>query len=458
MTRADPDPTATGPGAPAGVGAPVEPGDDLTAAQSSAPLVPPEIIAQSLGDYLRAQVVRVRSGESGVLPVLLALVVIVVVFQIISPGHVFLSAGNVVNLFQQSSYFMVFAMAEIFALLLGEIDLSIGFVGPVGAVIAVQLVQPATTNWPWFPAIVVALVACALIGGAQGTLVTRLRLPSFIVTLAGLLIFNGVLLIVLAYGPFSGYPSLGGIHANPHALYDLMWGHVSPGVGWIAMAAIVGAWGLMTFLRDTRRRRSGLVAPPLSLTFIKIVLMAVVGVAVVWVCNVNRAHIGTLEGVPWSIFIVLGVFAAWTFLLQRTTYGRYVYAIGGNPEAARRAGINVAMVRTIAFVLCSVTAGIAGLLYASYLGGMSNNVPGGQLVLYAVAGAVIGGTSLFGGRGKIAHGVLGGLVIGGIYNGTYLLGLQVQWQFIVTGCVLIVAVTIDALSRRGTTTGASGRF
>ena len=135
-------------------------------------------------------------------------------------------------------------------------------------------------------------------------------------------------------------------------------------------------------------------------------------------------------------------------LLQRTKYGRYVYAIGGNAEAARRAGIDLPLVRTLAFVLCSFTAGIGGLLYASYLGGMSNNVNGGQLVLYAVAAAVIGGTSLFGGRGKVIHGVLGGLVIGGIYNGMYLLGLTVQWEYIVTGFVLLAAVVIDALSRR----------
>jgi D-xylose transport system permease protein len=378
------------------------------------------------------------------------LIAITIVFQVISPHHVFLSAGNIVNLFQQSAVFMVLAMAEIFVLLLGEIDLSIGYVGPVGGVIAVQLVQPSTTNWPWVPAVIVALLACAVIGALQGTLVTRLRLPSFIVTLAGLLIFNGVLLIILAFGPFSGYPSLTGRSPNLHALYDFMWGHVSPTVGWIVMALIVGGLGLTLLLRDSRRRRSGLVAPPVSLTYIKIAFMAVVGIAVVAVCNINRAAVGTLQGVPWAIFIVLGVLAAWAFLLQRTRYGRYVYAIGGNPEAARRAGINVAAIRTWAFVLCSFTAGIAGLLYASYLGGMSNNVNGGQLVLYAVAAAVIGGTSLFGGRGRATNGVLGGLVIGGIYNGMYLLGLKVQWEFIVTGGVLLAAVTIDALSRRGT--------
>jgi D-xylose transport system permease protein len=449
-----------------GAGIPVVPqGDlpspdlvDLTAVpEAAAPLVPPEVIAQTLREYVRVNLLRIKSGESGMLPVLLGLVIVAVVFQTISPHHVFLSARNIVNLFQQSAVFMVLAMAEVFALLLGEIDLSIGYVGPVGAVIAVQLVQPVTTNWPWEPAIIVALLACALIGAVQGTLVTRLRLPSFIVTLAGLLIFNGVLLIVLDFGPFSGYPSLIGRSVNLHALYDLMWGHVSPLMGWIIMAVVVAALSLSLFLRDTRRRQSGLVAPPLSITLIKIVSMVAVGVVVVIVCNLNRAAVGTLEGVPYAIFIVLGVAGIWTFLLQRTRYGRYLYAIGGNIEAARRAGINVNRVRTLAFVFCSLTAGVAGLLYASYLGGMSNNVNGGQLVLYAVAAAVIGGTSLFGGRGKIIHGVLGGLVIGGIYNGMYLLGLAVQWEFIVTGLVLIGAVTIDSLSRRGTSSGSVGR-
>jgi D-xylose transport system permease protein len=466
MAQADPNP-ASGSAAPVPEVQPPPrpPGDaeaealvDLTAApDTAAPLVPAGIVAQTLPEYLRAQWLRIKSGDSGVLPVVLGLIIIIVVFQAISPNHVFLTAGNIVNLFQQSSVFMVLAMAEIFVLLLGEIDLSVGFWGAVGGAIAVQLVQPSTTNWPWWAAIVVALLAVALVGGVQGILVSRLRMPSFIVTLAGYLIGNGVLLIVLGFGPFSGYPSLSGKGPNLHAIYDLMWGHVSPLVGWIVMAVVVGLLGVGIFLRDTSRRRSGLVAPPVSLTIIKIVFIVAVGIAVVAICNVNRASVGTLAGVPYAIFIVLGVLAVWTFLLQRTRYGRYVYAIGGNAEAARRAGIKVSAIRTWAFVLCLFTAGIGGLLYASYLGGMSNNVPGGQYVLYAVAAAVIGGTSLFGGRGKAVHGVLGGLVIGGIYNGMYLLGLKVQWEFIVTGFVLLGAVAIDSLSRRNTPAGAGRR-
>ena len=431
---------------------------DPTAAPEAAIVeVPPELVAQSLGEWFRAWLARVRAGQSGVLPVIVGLLLISIVFTAISPSHLYLSAGNLVNLFQQSAVFMVLAMAETFALLLGEIDLSVGYVGATGGVIAVQLAQPVTAKWPWWGAIIAAVLVCGMVGALWGTLITRLRLSSLIVTLAGGLIFNGVLLIVLAVGPFSGYPSLTGNNPNLQVLYKLMWGTIDPTVSWIAMAVIVGALGFLLWFTDNHRRRSGLVAPPVSLTLLKIALIAIVAIAVVAICSINRANIGTLVGVPWVIPIVLAVLAVWTVLLQRTRFGRYVYAIGGNREAARRAGIKVGTVVTWCFVLCSFTAGIGGLLYASYLGGMSNNVNGGQLVLYAIAAAVIGGTSLFGGRGKVLHGVLGGLVIGGIYNGMYLLSIDVQWQFIVTGLVLLVAVTIDALSRRGATSGSTAR-
>ncbi|HEX6487517.1 MAG TPA: ABC transporter permease [Candidatus Dormibacteraeota bacterium] len=429
--------------------------EDPTAAVKASEIeVPPELVANSLGEYVRGYVARVRGGDSGVLPVVVGLLLIALVFQAISPNHVFASPSNLVNLFQQSAVFMVLAMAMGFALLLGEIDLSVGFTAAVGAAITVQLVQPVTTHWSWWAAIPAGLLACAAVGAIQGTIVSRLGVPSFVVTLAGFLILRGVMLQILLLGPFSGYPSLSGSNGNLQTIYNLMWGTIDPVVSWIGMAIVVGLLGLWFWRRDSSRRRSGLVAPPPGLTLIKIAAIAVTGVVVVAICNVNRANNGVLEGVPWVIVIVLAIFAAWTLLLQRTKYGRYVYAIGGNAEAARRAGIDLAGVRTIAFVLCSVTAGIGGLLYASYLGGMSNNVDGGQLVLYAVAAAVIGGTSLFGGRGKVIHGLLGGLVIGGIYNGMYLLGLSVEWEFIVTGLVLLAAVLIDALSRRGA--GTSG--
>src|SRR5579875_939467 len=274
---------------------PVEPplgdGQDLTAApEAAAELIPPAVMAQSLPDYVRGLWLRLKSGDSGLLPVLLALIVIVVVFQGLNSK--FLTAGNIINLFQQSAVFMMLGMAEVFVLLLGEIDLSAGFVGAVGGAMCVQLVQPATTAWPWWAAVIMALLATGLVGGAQGTMVTRLRVPSFIVTLAGLLIFNGVLLIVLAYGPFSGYPSLTGRGRDLRYVYDLMWGHVTPAAGWISMIVIVAAFGAILFTRDARRRSSGLVAPPLSITLIKIAFLAALGVVIVLVCNVNRANIG----------------------------------------------------------------------------------------------------------------------------------------------------------------------
>ena len=451
----DTDPSVAPPEAQAEVAA-----DTAAVNTVAAGAIPLEIVAQSFGDYARGWVERVRGGDSGVLPVLLGLVAITVVFQIISPNNVFLSAGNIVNLFQQSAVFAVLGLAEIFVLLLGEIDLAVGYVGAVGGAIAVQFVQPVTINVPWWLAIAIALVSCALIGAAMGFLITRLRLPSFVVTLAGYLIFNGVLLIILLLGPFSGYPTLctsscSGAQNNSHIIYQLMWGTIDPTIGWIGLAGLVAIFGGLIWWRDSRRRRSGLVAPPPSLTYLKIALIAVVGVVVVLICDINRGRgVVQVVGVPWFIPLVLGVLVAWMILLERTRFGRYIYAIGGNPESARRAGVNVSRIRVLAFALCSATAGIGGLLYAANQGGLSNNVNGGQLVLYAVAAAVIGGTSLFGGRGRALHGVLGGLVIGAIYNGLYLLGLAVQYQFIATGIVLIAAVAVDALSRRGATSGA----
>jgi D-xylose transport system permease protein len=421
---------------------------DLTAApEAAAADVPPELLAQSLGQYLRAWWLRVRSGNSGVLPVVLAIVVVAVSFQIANPK--FLSPQNLVNLFEQSTVYMVLAMAEIFALLLGEIDLSVGLVMALGSVVVAELVQPSGPNWPWWAAIIVALLACCAIGAVQGSLVARLRMPSFIVTLGGLLILEGVAIIVLSK---SGLVGIGNSRfTNEVVLYDIFYGRFDPVVGWILLAVLVAAAGTWLWLRDARKRRHGLEAPPRSLTAMKIVLMAVAGSAVVAICNVNRAHFGTIEGVPYIIAIVLVVLAASTVLLQRTRFGRYVYAIGGNPEAARRAGVSLPAVRTWGFVLSALTAGIAGLLFASWQVSLTTNIikTANSYVLLAVAAAVIGGTSLFGGRGKTIHGVLGGLVIGGIYNGLYLLGVSSQWIDVVVAAVLLAAAAIDVLSRRG---------
>jgi D-xylose transport system permease protein len=420
---------------------------DLTLdARVAAADVPPELVAQTLGQYFQASWARVRSGNSGVLPVVLAIVIVAISFQIANPK--FLSAQNLVNLFEQSTVYMLLAIAEIFALLLGEIDLSVGLVMGLGSVVVAELVQPTGANWPWWAAIIATLLACAAVGAIQGTLVARLRMPSFIVTLGGLLILEGVAIIVLG-GSLVGIGN-SAFH-NEVVIYDIFWGSFSPLVSWILMAVIVGVAGTGLWLREAAKRRHGLEAPPRSLTALKILLMAVSGIALVAICNVNRAHFGTIEGVPYIILIVLIVLVACTVLLQRTRFGRYVYAIGGNAEAARRAGVSLPAIRTWCFVLAAVISGIAGVLFASWQVSLTTNIikASNSYVLLAVAAAVIGGTSLFGGRGKTIHGVLGGLVIGGIYNGLYLLGVSSQWIDVVVAAVLLAAALVDVLSRRG---------
>jgi D-xylose transport system permease protein len=408
--------------------------------------VPPELLAQTLGQYFRASWARVRGGNSGVLPVILGLVVVAVGFQIANSK--FLSAQNLVNLFEQSTVYMLLAMAEIFALLLGEIDLSVGLVMGLGSVVVAELVQPSGANWPWWAAIIVTLLACAAVGAIQGTLVARLRMPSFIVTLGGLLILEGVAIIVLG-GSLVGIGNSG--FSNELALYDIFWGTFSPVVSWILLAALVIGAGVGLWMRDARKRRQALEAAPRSLTLLKILLIAVAGSGLVAICNVNRAHFGTIDGVPYIIPIVLVVLGACTLLLQRTRFGRYVYAIGGNAEAARRAGVRLTAIRTWCFVLAGLISGIAGVLFASWQVSLTTNIikASNSYVLLAVAAAVIGGTSLFGGRGKTIHGILGGLVIGGIYNGLYLLGVSSQWIDVVVAAVLLAAALIDVLSRRG---------
>jgi D-xylose transport system permease protein len=402
--------------------------------------VAPELVASSLSDYMKSTLVRMRSGESGVLPVVGGLLLISILFQSLN-SH-FLTAGNLVNLLIQGAAYMLLAMGEVFPLLLGEIDLSIGFVSGIGGIITAELVKEST-GWPWWAAIIVALLACAAIGALQGTIITRVGLPSFVVTLAGLLGWQGVMLLILGNG--------GSVPINSNVINDLASGNLTPAAGWIVMIAIVGLFGARIWLRESRRRASGLVAPPVSLTVVKIIGAALAGTVVVLVCNADRGRLVPIRGVPWVVLIVLAVLAMWTLLLGRTKFGRYMYAIGGNAEAARRAGVNLAGIRTIAFALASFTAGIAGIVYASRLRSVSTALDGGTLVLYAVAAAVIGGTSLFGGRGKAMHAVLGGLVIAAIDNGMGLQGYSAAAKYVVTALVLLAAVTIDALARRGRT-------
>jgi D-xylose transport system permease protein len=416
-----------------------EHGDDLAA--EAAQTAAPEVLANSLGEYTRMQFRRIRSGESGALPVTIGLIAIVIYFQV--RNSLFLSPGNLVNLLIQGTPFIVLGMAEVFVLLLGEIDLSVGYSGAVAAVIMAW----AVFTVPWWVAILLGLATGAVFGLVFGILITRLRLPSFVVTLAGLLGLQGLMIVLVAR---SGHGPGGSIPISNKYIDDLTTGNLSPVAGWIVMVVIVAAAAAILLLRDRQRRAAGLVTPPVSVTLLKIVVMAVAGVVVVLVGNADRGTaLVALRGVPWVVLIVLGVLVIWTVLLGRTRFGRYIYAIGGNAEAARRAGVSLNLIRTIAFVLCGVTAAIAGILLASRLGSISTDTDGGQLVLFAVAAAVIGGTHLFGGHGKMINALLGGLVVAAIYNGLGLLGLSAAATYIVTSLVLLAAVTVDALSRRG---------
>jgi D-xylose transport system permease protein len=345
----------------------------------------------------------------------------------------------------QAAVFSLLAMGQVFALLLGEIDLSIGFVAGLSAVIMAERVQP-NVGWPWWLAILAALVVCAAIGALQGSLITRLGLPSFVVTLGGLLFWQGVMLVILGSG--------GSILIQESHINAISSGNLSRLAGWVLMLVVVGVYAVYTWRVDAHRREAGLTAPPAALTLVKIVLALLGGVALVLLCNTDRGILLPVYGVPWVVLLVFAVLAAWTFLLGRTRFGLYVYAIGGNAEASRRAGIGLARIRTYAFILASFTAGIAGVAYASRLRSISTAIDGGTLVLYAVAAAVIGGTSLFGGRGKAIHGVLGGLVIAAIDNGMGLLGFSAASKYMVTAAVLIVAVTIDAVARRNRPAGS----
>jgi D-xylose transport system permease protein len=411
---------------------------------NSAPiLAAPELVAGSLGEYVRIWLKRIRSGESGALPVIAGLIVIVLIFQI--KNSLFLSAGNLVNLMTQAAFIVTLGMAEVFVLLLGEIDLAAGFTAACGAVIALWMLAAGN---PWWLAVIAALAATGAYGAVQGIIITRLRLPSFVVTLAGYLGLSGLLLYLIAS---AGKYGLGGvINLNSNVINDIENGSLNATASWIVMIVLVALAGLMMFLRDRRRRVSGLVAPPASITIMKIVVLAVAGVVVVLVANTNRGiGFSVLRGLPWVVLVVLAVMVGYGVLLGRTRFGRYIYAIGGNAEAARRAGVNTNRIRVLAFTLCGVTAGITGIIYASYLGSISSNVNGGQQVLYAVAAAVIGGTSLFGGRGKMMDALLGGLVVGVIYNGLQLLGLSASAQLMWTALVLLAAITVDSLTRRG---------
>ena len=426
------------------------PHDDPTVAHDAdemALAAAPEVVANSLGEYLSAWGSRIRNGESGVVPVLIGLIAIIIFFQI--EQSKFLTAGNLVNLFENSALYIMFGAAEFFALILSEIDLSLGYLAGVCAFTIAELMANPV-NFPWWLALICGLGVGAFAGFIQGSLITRLGLPSFVVTLGGLLGFEGVMLELAQIDK----QAVGGVISIPSSspLAKLTSSQLSSTASWIVLVVALGLFAALTLYTARKRRSEGLTAPPLSVTMLTIGLVAVVGVVIVLICNSNRGLLVPIRGVPWIVPFVFLVIMAYTFLMGRTKLGRYLYAIGNNPEAARRAGIKVPRIRTIGFMLGGMSAALAGLVYLSLLGSIATDIDGGNFVLYAVGSAVIGGTSLFGGRGKPVHTLLGGLVIAVVFNGLELMGVNTAVQDIATAVVLILAVTVDALVRRRSAT------
>ncbi|MFY9783477.1 MAG: hypothetical protein WAK12_08110 [Acidimicrobiales bacterium] len=395
------------------------------------------------GNEFTSMLKRFRTGDSGVIPVLLGLAALVIYFYVRNP--VFLHPENLTNLFIQSTVFILLGMAEIWLLLLGEIDISQGFVLGIGGAIA-TITTSVAWHWPWVLAFAAALAVTALISLFSGLLVVFLKLPSFIVTLAMEIGLEGVLIYMI-----DRENSGGTVPVQNHILYNLVYGNFTVMWTWLFFILLMVFASIFMLRSYQQRRSSGLVYRSIYFTLAKIAALVVAGVVLALVFNADRSTFAVIRGMPFAIPIDIGMLLIGTFILTKTKTGRYIYAIGGNKEAARRAGIAVNRYRLLAFVFAGITSGVAGLLYASNLGGMSDAMPGGTYVLYAIAAAVIGGTSLFGGRGKMIHAVIGGLVIATIYNGMALIQVSTAVEFIVIAIVLLAAVTVDSVARRGTT-------
>ena len=389
---------------------------------------------------LASRLTSVIGPDLGLVPVLIALVALVVYFEVRS--SVFLSADNVTNLFIQAVIYIFLGMAEVWLLLLGEIDLSLGWVAGMSGSIA-AIYTNVQYGWPWWLAFLVALVVCTAIGGLWGLIVVRLKLPSFIVTLAGSFIIEGILLYILDK-VFEG----GGAPVQEKVLSNLTQGNLTPTFTWVFVVVVVAISTGVMVTRERARRGAGLAQTPLFRIAAKLVALAVLGVALAVIFNANRGTFIPIQGMPFAVPLVFAVLAAYSFILSRTKFGRYMYAIGGNSEAARRAGIPVNRYRVYAFMLGGFTAGIGGLFYVSRLGGYSSSSTDSTVVLYAVAAAVIGGTSLYGGRGKMSYAVVGGIILAVIINGLVLIQVSATMEFVVTGVVLLGAVTVDSLARR----------
>ncbi|MFI5889802.1 sugar ABC transporter permease [Actinoplanes sp. NPDC051513] len=361
--------------------------------------------------------------------VLLGLVIVWVFFQSLNQN--FLSARNLSNLLLQIAVLGTLAVGMVMVLILGEIDLSVGAIAGVSAALLALLITEH--GWPAWSAVAIALLAGAAIGVVHGSIITAAGIPSFIITLAGLLVWQGVQLWLVGDG--------GQIPIRDEAIRSIASSYLVPAFGWVLAVLVVAAFAGVRVVRRRRRTRHGLDVPTTTAEAVAVGVVAVVVLAITWVLN-------SYFGIPWVFVLLLALVAVCGLLLTGTPFGRHVYAIGGNREAARRAGIPVQRTVIVVFALISAIAALAGIIEASRQFSASNALGGGTLQLNAIAAAVIGGTSLFGGRGRVYQAVLGALVVGSVQNGLDLLGEPAAVKNIATGVILVVAVVLDAVGRR----------
>jgi len=393
-------------------------------------------IKSAMNDYWS----RIRSGDIGSLAAILGLVVLCAVFTVMSPT--FLTPINFANLLTQAAAVIVIAMGLIFVLLLGDIDLSAGYAsGVCGAVMTILVTNH---GWPWYVAFGLSVIVGVALGTSIGWLVAYLGIPSFVVTLAAFLGFQGLLLLLAGEG--------GTIPMTQPTVLKIENSNISVTNSWIFFVVCAVLYVLSGLRKMQLRRKQGLKVELMQLWVLKTASLLALCAFAVYVLNLERSNnpkLISLKGTPYIVPLILLILVVGTFFLQRTAFGRHLYAVGGNAEAARRAGINVKRVRTMAFVICSGMAAVAGLIFASRQNSISPTTGGSSTLLYAVGAAVIGGTSLFGGKGKLRDAILGGLVVSVIDNGMGLLGYAAGIKYIVTGFVLLISAGVDAISRKG---------
>ncbi len=393
--------------------------------------------ANPIGRVFGGVATRVSQGDIGSLPVVLGLILIAIIFQIANPN--FLTPLNLTNLLVQIAAIGTIAVGVVLVLLIGEIDLSIGEVS--GLCAAVMAVINVKMGIPSPIAILGGILAGVVIGLFQGYWIAKLRVPSFVVTLAGFLGWQGALLYVLG--------STGTINLTDPLIVSISNARLPIWLGWVIGVAVVAVVILSSIMEQRHRIASGIKMQSIRVVLLKVIGIAIAVFAAVGLMSVDRnpSHTIPIEGVPMAVVFFLAFIVIFDFVTKRTKFGRYIFAVGGNAEAARRAGINVTRIRLSVFVLSSTLAAFGGILAASRLYAVNQSSGSGDVLLNSIAAAVIGGTSLFGGRGSTWSALLGVLVIGSITNGMDLLAFSSSVRFMVTGAVLLAAVTIDAVTR-----------